>query len=104
VGAGLVLLSALLLLEVTGRGRRYRWWAELVGRHSLFVFMLQFSVYFGALGVLRLRPGAWWPLLFAATVVVLLASTRAWDAAGGKRFIGLGVAAGLRGRGRGPDA
>lgn len=54
---------------------------ELLGRNSLFAFVLQFYVYYAGL-TLAGHVAVPWPLLFAVTVVAQLLVVRAWDRTG----------------------
>ena len=68
----------------------------LVGRHSLVVFILQYVVYYDLVYSLRLPYTRLWPLLFAGTLLPLVAVAWAWERAGGQRWLTVGYP-GLKG-------
>ncbi len=62
----------------------------VVGRNSLFVFVLQYYVYYCLVFALHLPYSAHWPLLFAATFLFLVLAAWAWQRIGGARFLTVG--------------
>lgn len=62
----------------------------IVGRNSLFVFVLQYYVYYCLLLALHLHFSVLWPLLFAATFLLLVLAAWAWQRIGGARFLTIG--------------
>jgi amino acid adenylation domain-containing protein len=89
-GCGLLLLVGLDAAEARGLLGRYRAWAERMGRHSLFTFLLQFVLYFGLLAPLGLPFTRAWPLLFVATVLVIGTAVAAWERSGYGRWLTVG--------------
>jgi uncharacterized membrane protein len=89
LGAALVVVSAGLLLENWGSESVAVRPLLLIGRNSLCVFVAQYFLYYAILPH-HLRFGALWPLAFLFTVLVLLVSTYAWQAAGGHRLLTVG--------------
>jgi uncharacterized membrane protein len=64
--------------------------AALVGRASLFVFVLQYYVNFALVPMLHLPDTPWWPLFFAGSLAALHAATRVWMLFGLNRLITVG--------------
>jgi uncharacterized membrane protein len=96
VGVALHLLALLMAAERRGRLTRLLELTAQLGRHSLFAFIAQYYVYY--VGVRLLRPESMlrWPLLFAATVALLLWLVRRWEALGGGRWLTVGLRPGPR--------
>lgn len=60
---------------------------SLLGRNSLFVFIVQFHVYFVVFYLARFPMRGAWPLWFAASLGFILLVCKAWDDRGGNRFL-----------------
>jgi uncharacterized membrane protein len=65
----------------------------LLGRCSLFVFVLQYYLYFGLFWALRLPHSPLWPLYFAASIIPLTMAARWWDRRQGNRYLTVGSGA-----------
>jgi surface polysaccharide O-acyltransferase-like enzyme len=90
-GAGLTLLGLLIRHSARPQLTLAMNWLALVGRNSLFVFIVQYYVYFVLLHAVRNAPIATWPILFGASVVAIVAVAWWWDHRGGNRFLTLGI-------------
>jgi hypothetical protein len=90
-GAGLTLLGLLIRHAVRPRLAPLMSWLALVGRNSLFVFIIQYYVYFVLLHAIRRPPIVSWPFLFATSVVGIVAIASWWDRRDGNRFLTVGV-------------
>ena len=89
---GLMLLSALLLVETTGRAQRLMSWAAGLGQTSLFAFVVQYYVYFTVVQIVHAHlpyPSAW-PVYFVMTLALVLVPVREWHRRGFNRFITVG--------------
>jgi uncharacterized membrane protein len=64
--------------------------AALVGRASLFVFVLQYYVNFALVPALHLPDTPWWPVFFAVSLAALYVATRVWMSFGLNRLITVG--------------
>lgn len=93
-GAVLSGLGLLMRAEQRGWLVPYMRWAGLIGRHSLFAFLLQFYVYFLAIYSLRLPYTPLWPLVFLVTVALQWGVLWAWDVREARERVRAGVAAG----------
>jgi uncharacterized membrane protein len=90
-GAGILMAGVLLWLEQGGWARWIRQELAVLGRASLFLFVLQFFVYYTGFAFLSLPYAPWWPVYFALSVVFLWWSARVWLSLGYNRFITVGV-------------
>ena len=61
-----------------------------IGQVSLFVFILQYYIYFSLLYSLHLRPGHYWPLYFLISVALIIMAALFWHRRGLNRFITVG--------------
>lgn len=90
-GMALLLVAAVLMAD----DHRWRGTAAVlssavrVGRHSLVAFVVQFYVYSG-LYVLRLPWTPFWPLIFAATVLIVYGAVAWWDRHGSHDWLTVG--------------
>jgi hypothetical protein len=89
-GAGLALLGVLIRNAVRPQFAGLMNWLALVGRNSLFVFIVQYYVYFVLLHAFRF-PVITWPLLFGSSVVGIVAIAWWWDRSDGNRFLTVGL-------------
>jgi hypothetical protein len=89
-GCGLALLGLILRHATRPQFAALTNWLALIGRNSLFVFIVQYYVYFVALHAIRRPPVSSWPLLFAASVVGIIATAWWWDRLDGNRFLTVG--------------
>lgn len=90
-GAGLTLMGLLLRYGARPELARAVSWLALIGRNSLFVFIVQYYVYFVLLHAIRRPPMFAWPMLFAASVLGIVATAWWWDRRNGNRFLTVGV-------------
>jgi hypothetical protein len=89
-GLALLMMGALMWAEEHAVAKRLLRSASLVGRTSLFVFVLQYYVNFVIVPVLRLPDSPWWPLYFAGSLGAIYLATTAWSRAGLNRLITVG--------------
>lgn len=89
-GIALLLLAGCLWLSEVGRGAAVLGALQTLGRNSLFVFVLQYLVYYGAMSVVHLPWSPFWPVLLIATALVHVAAASAWERAGGNRYLTVG--------------
>ena len=89
-GLSLVMMGTLMWAEEHAIGTRALRAASLVGRASLFVFILQYCANFVIAPQLHLPDTRWWPVFFAGSLAVIYMSTAAWMAAGLNRLITVG--------------
>jgi uncharacterized membrane protein len=76
---GLFLLFALLKFD--GRNMLLREFSKvmiMVGRTSLFVFIVQYYVYFSIFSELRLPYSPFWPAYFVVSIVLILSISNVW--------------------------
>ena len=90
VGCAVLLATCCVWLERTSRGAPLLGVAALVGRHSLLAFVVQYLLYFTVLHSLQLRYTALWPLLFLASLLLVLAAVYLWQRIGGQRLLTIG--------------
>jgi uncharacterized membrane protein len=90
-GAALLFVRGALLLERDGRLPRLRETCAMLGRTSLFVFILQELVYVGGFSLLRLSYTPFWPLYLLASVTLIVSIARIWDERGLMRIMTVGL-------------
>ncbi len=95
-GVGIVLMG--LALQLAG-GSAATSAVAVLGRASLFVFLLQSPIYRDIVSRLPLQARWTWPTVFVLSVVPIWLAARAWDARGGNRWFRLGL---VRSRGVAP--
>lgn len=78
-GAVLSGLGLMMRAEQRGWLLPYMRWAGVMGRHSLFAFLLQYYVYYLGIYSLHLPYTPLWPLVFLATVALQWGVLWAWD-------------------------
>lgn len=85
----IALALAALLTHVMEHGRMTWLTARLeeLGRASVWVFVVQFYVYYVLLVLWPMRFPAYWPLYFLGSLLVISAAARVWLALGGNRLI-----------------
>lgn len=101
-GVGLILTGLILRADRLGLFHRGLEWLSLLGRTSLFVFLLQFYLYFVVLYYLALPFSPLWPLYFALSMGVVYGMARWWWGIGGNRYLELTYWIGGRGRKQAP--
>lgn len=90
-GLALLILAGTLLVERRKIARPLFAWATLLGRTSLFVFILQFYVYYVLLFVLNLPYTPFWPLLFVASLAGITLLAKVWDDGARNRHFSVGL-------------
>jgi uncharacterized membrane protein len=91
-GAGLILVAVCFTAIAHPRLSRLVAALQLLGRNSLFVFILQYYLYFTAMYLLRLTYTPFWPLYFLASLALLFPLVWWWESRGGNRLITVGLA------------
>jgi hypothetical protein len=86
-----MLLTGTLMIERRQLVRRAFAWATLLGRTSLFVFILQFYLYYMLLLSLNLPYTPLWPLVFAASLVGITVLAKRWDEEARNRHFSVGL-------------
>jgi uncharacterized membrane protein len=86
-GAGLMIMYVLFVLERQGMADRLMALLSMVGRTSLFVFILQYYVYFALFPILKPPFTALWPLLFVVSVASIICASWVWYKGNYNRFI-----------------
>lgn len=82
------------LLTYLRRAERARWlleWLATIGQVSLFVFVLQYFVFWTLPDILGLKPAGYFPLLFVGQVALLWFMARWWGRIGGNRWMRIGL-------------
>lgn len=92
-GVALLTLAAFVELERSGQLSAARRLVELIGRNSLFAFVVQYFVYYTAMVLLHPRPSRLWPLWLLGSMGMVLLATVVWDRMRGNRFITVGLRA-----------
>jgi hypothetical protein len=90
-GMGLVMLSLIWHAERMGRFRRLLNLAALWGRTSLFLFIVQYYVYYVGLFYWSPAPSRWWPLYFGLSLALMTSAAAAWYHHGCNRYLTLGL-------------
>lgn len=85
-GTGLLVTAGVLWVARRRHFRRALEALATLGRASLFVFLLQFYVYYVGFHYLALPYSPWWPVAFAASLVPIWLSAAGWLAIDGNRF------------------
>jgi predicted acyltransferase len=90
-GIGLLILAGFLWIEHSGIGGWYVRNLEIIGRNSLFVFVLQYFVYFTLLH--EFHPGytVLWPLIFLLSLLIIWVGAMVWDKRGWNRYLRLPI-------------
>jgi uncharacterized membrane protein len=91
-GAGLLLAAACFAASERKRYRPLLWRLELLGRSSLFVFVLHYYIYYTVLYLLRLPYTPLWPLYFLGSLALLFPIVKTWERRRGNRLITVGLA------------
>jgi hypothetical protein len=89
-GIGILVLSGFCSAEQRHPNAGALKLASLIGRNSLFVFILQFYVYYVALDRMTLPRSVPWPIYLIASWAFIIAATFAFDRRGFSRFISVG--------------
>jgi hypothetical protein len=86
-GIGLLILAGFCMSESPGAKKKFLRYFELMGRNSLFVFMLQYFVYFTVLSELNLGYSSLWPFIFVLSLVPVGVGAVFWDKKGWNRYL-----------------
>lgn len=89
---GLCVLFLLLWMEDRSGIECFTRSLGVLGRNSLFVFVLQYYVFFSALSWLHLPYSVLWPVLLACCAVLIWWAARHWERLEGNRFFTVGLA------------
>lgn len=92
-GCGMLLVSTILWLARHGRAAWFIRAAAVLGRASLFVFILQFYVYYFAFHLLALPYTSIWPAYLLGSIALIWLAAWWWDARGCQRYLTVGVPA-----------
>jgi uncharacterized membrane protein len=90
-GLGLLLLAFYLAYETERAVRPLVRATAVLGRTSLFVFVIQYYAYYGILPLLGLGGAAAWGY-FVVAIAVIWSAAACWDARGGNRWLTVGYA------------
>jgi len=91
-GIAACLIAAATLLSVHGLAPRVSGWAAVLGRNSLFVFMLQSVVFRDVIARVPLEGHPWaWPLAFGTAALFVWSGAWVWDRLGGNRWLTIGI-------------
>lgn len=90
-GLALLMVAGALILERRKLVQSLFAWATLLGRTSLFVFILQFYVYYVLLLSLNLPYTPFWPLVFVASLAGITALAKVWDEGARNRHFTIGL-------------
>jgi uncharacterized membrane protein len=86
-GCAALLLFALMQFESARVVKAYSQVASVLGRTSLFMFILQYVVYFGVLALVDVGPASLWPLYFAASAAAMWGVGVVWDRLNLNRYL-----------------
>lgn len=90
-GLALMLVAGTLMIERRKLVQPLFRWATLLGRASLFVFILQFYIYYVLMLSLNLPYTPFWPLVFVASLVGITALAKLWDDRASNRYLTVGL-------------
>ncbi len=90
-GLAMLLIAGTLIVQRRKLIQPMFAWATLLGRTSLFVFILQFYVYYVLLLSLNLPYTPFWPLVFVASLVGITALAKVWDEGARNRHFTVGL-------------
>lgn len=92
-GCGLFLIAGVLWMARRGHARRVVQASSVLGRASLFAFILQFYVYYVGFHLMELPYTRAWPLYFVASVALIWLGAHWWDSHGYQRHLTVGMRA-----------
>jgi uncharacterized membrane protein len=78
-GCTFLLLWTLMRFQHHPSVDKYSSIVEVFGRNSLFVFILQYFVYFSLFAVVAFGPKSLWPIYFVLSAVAIWAATHLWE-------------------------
>ena len=98
-GCGLLITTALMAAALRPSKALHRLvnWLSVLGKASLFTFVLQYFLYWTLPDVLGIRPGKFAPAIFFSNVALLWYAARWWGSIRGNRFITVGLRAPVTG-------
>lgn len=86
-GVGLILVYVLFRYEKASLLTRFIDLVDLLGRTSLFVFILQYFVFYTALRLMNLPFTKFWPFYFLASIVIMSGLSHIWNKTNCNRFL-----------------
>jgi len=90
-GIGMIITYLLFHLNMWKFTKRIVDVASIIGRTSLFVFIIQYCVYYTLLYSLKLKYSNYWPVIFAFSMIPMILLAKFWDRNGYNRFITVGL-------------
>jgi len=90
-GLGLFFIGCLLYLEQKKWLGVYSIKIAVIGRNSLFIFIIQYYFYYTILYAMHLHYSQVWPIYFLFSLFFILLLVRIWDSMNLNRFLTLGV-------------
>lgn len=90
-GLAMMLIWAMIAAERHQVATSFLRLTRMLGRNSLFVFILQFYVYFVLVYTTRLAYTPFWPFYFLVSLALIAVCAAAWDRARLNRFITVGL-------------
>jgi len=91
-GIGACIIAVATLLSVDSWAPRLRAWVSVLGRNSLFAFLLQSAVFRDGIARVPLEGRPWlWPFAFVAATLFIWSGAWVWDRRGGNRWLTLGI-------------
>jgi len=88
-GVALLILLGVFEIARIGKIKTLLTPMAILGRTSLFVFVIQYYVYYTAIYLLKLSYSEWWPLYFIVSMMVIWIPCKIWDDKGLNRLITL---------------
>jgi fucose 4-O-acetylase-like acetyltransferase len=90
-GAALLMFGLLIFLGRAERAQGLLKWLATIGQVSLFVFVLQYFVFWTLPDLLGIKPDHYFPLLFAGQIALLWLVALWWGRIGGNRWMRVGL-------------
>jgi uncharacterized membrane protein len=90
-GTGLALTGLLMTLNARHIATRWLSWLATIGRASLFVFVLQYFLYWTLPDLLGINVNRWCALVFILNVLLIYHAAAIWAQFGGNRLLTLGI-------------
>lgn len=92
-GCGLLVVGTLFRLSALPRAsvQASLQWLAVIGRASLFVFVLQYFLYWTLPDLLNIQPNALSPVLFVGNVLLMRYLAGVWVTLRGNRWLGFGI-------------
>lgn len=86
-GIGLTIMYSLLKFEKRYFIKKFSIWASILGKTSLFIFVLQYYVYFSLYSLLDLSFTFLWPLYFTISIAIIFYLAKIWHEKNYNRFM-----------------